>query len=259
MSEELQNVSNETNDQNVNSENVNAGAVFASAEGTVEYDGGSGKNPMKDLAEEYEKEQSQEITTNNEDDGLAEEKAKDIIIEAEEEAKDEELNNSESKKESIEDPSKIIELEEGELPIIEKSERPGFDPDGKQDARVDNKIEGGVVNPRSTGQMKERINDASQEGSQVKTPDIDVDSIKNKYEVTGFTIEYSDGDYIKTKDVRDYFDDIETAQASINRDKYLMPTKSGYKVSTIISGAPIICYNERQNYNYINGKWSRTF
>jgi len=250
MSEELQDASNEAGD-------VSAEAVTASGEGVVEYDGGSTKNPMEALVEEGEKNNvTHESIVDEQDDELAEEKPQKIPVDTEVQKNVAEA--VESLKEAAESAPKIIELKEGELPTIKESERPGFDPAKVQDARVDSPVEGGTVKPRSTGQMKEHVSDVSQEGSQIKPISIDIDSIKDKFEVTGFTIEYTDGDHVKNCEVRDYFDDEETAQASVNGDKYLMPLKSsGYKVARIVSGAPIICYNERQTYSYVNDRWTR--
>ena len=251
MSEDLRNVSNEAEDQNENSENVNAATVSVSGEGSIEYDAGSSKNPMEDLVDVDKTPQEPMV---EQDDGAAEMEPQSIPIEQDVASED-----VEETPDSVEEAPKIVELEEGEVLPLKESERPGFDPNVVQDARYDKPIEGGIVKTRSTGQMKQRINDPAQEGSQIKPVKINADSIRDKFEVTGFTVEFSDGDHIQNKEILDYFDDIETAQASINSDKYLMPVKGiGYKIATIVSGAPIICYNERQIYGYVDESWSRT-
>ena len=85
------------------------------------------------------------------------------------------------------------------------------------------------------------------------------DSLVGKFEVTGFGVEYDTGDSKASIRVRDYFSDVETAFASINGDKYLMPMPGGgYKISVITEGLPTISFNERQMYIYKEGAWERT-
>ena len=80
--------------------------------------------------------------------------------------------------------------------------------------------------------------------------------------MTGFSVSYEEkkGQGLIAHEIRDYFDDLETAQASVNGDKYLMPLAGGgFKIVTISSGAPSISYQDREIYHYLNTKnqWSR--
>jgi hypothetical protein len=102
--------------------------------------------------------------------------------------------------------------------------------------------------------------DAADDGSQLKPePNADDDSISGKFEVTGFGVTYNSNGGSHFVNIRDYFNDMETAFASINGSKYLMPLpKGGYTIADITSGAPIICFNERELYNYKNNQWKRT-
>lgn len=130
-----------------------------------------------------------------------------------------------------------------------------------QNALESSKREGGVVKNKTTGptmfqrQDKPKLSDS---GELLKTPpDMMGDSIMNKYEVTGFEVEYNTGKEMQSVAVREYFDDIETAFSSINGSKFLMPIMDSYKVATIRNGAPRISYNERELYIYKDDKWSR--
>ena len=153
---------------------------------------------------------------------------------------------------------KIDESKVREDPSLTESDKPSFNPDTVQSPLVSEKIEGGVVKNRSTGptMSEHRI---SKDGELLKPkPDMNKDSLINKYEVTGFSVEYEVGKDIHSVVIRDYFDDLDTAFASVNSNKYLMPMpKGGFKIATISDGAPTISYNERQVYNYKDGKWYR--
>jgi hypothetical protein len=145
-------------------------------------------------------------------------------------------------------------------PALMESSKPGFDPNSLQDARRDGDREGGVARPMTTGPQK-TDGDAAKEGSQIKPTGIPADTT-NKFEVSGFSVSYEEtkGQGLVSVDITDYFDDIETAQASVNGDKYLMPRAGGgFKVVNIVSGAPKITYQERELYEYMNTKnaWRR--
>lgn len=160
----------------------------------------------------------------------------------------------------------IVEVPDDELPKLSESKKVPFNPTETQSPLEDGEKEGGVVPAKSTGPtMTQRPPETKSfnqnpDGGQIKpTPDMLADSIEGKFEITGFTVNYevSNGQMASVQ-IRDYFNDIDTAFASINGPKYLMPMKSGYKVATINSGAPIICYNERQIYIYKDGEWKRS-
>lgn len=123
--------------------------------------------------------------------------------------------------------------------------------------------EGGVVKNKTTGPTMSTTPDnkniKNKDAEMTKPPpDMDSDSIIGKYEVTGFSVDYEINGDTRSVDIRDYFNDLETAFASVNGDKYLMPmVPDGYKVSTIRSGAPRISYNERELYLYREDEWAR--
>lgn len=195
---------------------------------SIEYD--PQKTPMEEIADEDEKS------------NIAELQNEDIPVETEK-----------TKSSSI-DESKTIKT-----PILKNSKKPGFNPNEKQDARIDNKIEGGVARPRTTGPMKSS-GDAAEEGTQLKPTLPEPADLKKQFEMTGFTVSYEPkkGEGLISVQIRDYFPDIESAQVSINGDKYLMPLPDGgFKVVKISSGAPMISWDDRQLYEYINDKWRR--
>ena len=220
----------------------------------VEYDAGKEKgveDPMDAIAKEGEAvPEEEDVPVDSEPDDIPDEKVpapENIPVEKKEEIKplDEQLEESE----------KFIDN-----PELIESEKPGFNPHALQDARVDNRIEGGIARPQTTGPNK-TDGDAAKEGSQIKPAGTPGD-ITNKYEVSGFSVSYEEkkGQGLISVEIRDYFDDIETAQASVNGDKYLMPIAGGgNKVVLISHGAPKISYQEREIYEYLNDKnaWRR--
>lgn len=158
------------------------------------------------------------------------------------------------------DPEKLRET-----PEPSDAQSRSFDPSSVQDARKSDHVEGGVVSAKTTGPSMSVANQikttkSNPNGGQLKPPpNVDEDSMLNMFEVSGFSVQYKADDSDHTVQIRDYFRDVETAFASINSDKYLMPMPdSAYKISTITSGAPIICYNDRQLYMYKDEKWLRT-
>lgn len=225
----------------------------------VEYNGGARMDPMEELVAESinePKEESREAVS-------AEEISPDVrsIQDAED---DHFLNEvvpnviSEEDEKSTE-PIGTIDKEKIKMdPTPTESKKATFNPESVQDARTDSRVEGGIMRNKSTGPAMSEP-EAKNEAEAIKpTPDMMKDSLMNKYEVTGFEVDYNSGGNTYSTPIRDYFDDLEAAFASVNDEKYLMPMPNGFKVATIRSGAPTISYNERQIYNYKNGKWSRT-
>lgn len=154
-------------------------------------------------------------------------------------------------------PDKPVFIEQTEL---KNSEKTGFNPNSKQDARYDTSQEGGVARPQTTGPQK-TDGDASKEGHMIK-PSPPPKNIDGKYEVSGFNVSYEEkaGQGLISHAIMDYFDNMETAQASVNGSKYLMSlADGGFKVVSISSGAPKISFDEREIYCYTNDKnvWSR--
>lgn len=225
----------------------------------VEYGAGAEKSPMEELAEASEDEKTGEAAdTATESASPMSELAEDS--EGTHEPTQEPAQDPGPKESSI-DQSKVVEVPEGGLPPLSKSTREGFNPQSTQNAKKDAEVEGGITTSRTTGPMKSS-GDAAEDGSQLKpAPDMVAESKPGQYEVTGFSASYepAKGKGLESVQIRDYFDDMETAMASVNGDKYLMPLPGGgYKIATITQGAPTISIEERQLYEYINGKWRRS-
>ena len=224
----------------------------------IEYGGGS-IDPMEELALETSKinqdvqDQIQKIKSTMEK-SLTDTLGEDIAVSVDV-----------SKVEYCQDPPPSIDPEKiREIPDLSEAQSKSFDPSSVQDPRQSDKIEGGVVASRSTGpamssNSQVKTTKSNPDGGQLKTPpNLDEDSAVNMFEVSGFTVQYKVDNVDHTVQIRDYFNDLATAFASVNSVKYLMPMQDGYKISTITSGAPIICYNDRQLYMYKDEKWLRT-
>lgn len=140
---------------------------------------------------------------------------------------------------------------------LTQSNKPGFDSQSVQDARSDQQQEGGVARNRTTGNQFH--SGGKLEGSQIM-PNPAPPDYSQMYEMTGFTVSFEKvkGQGNVNVEICDHFPDIETAHASINGDKYLMPMPQvGFKVVEIVSGAPTIGFQDRVLYEYINDKWRR--
>jgi len=134
------------------------------------------------------------------------------------------------------------------------AEKTGFNP-SIQNALTDTEHEGGVVSPKSTGSVPNG-GDYAKDGFQNKS--VKESDVKDKYRLYGFVVQFSGGDNIITRNVSDYFDDIEIAKYSINNGKYLMPTSSGaYKLTDIVSGLPELSLNDQQLFKYQNLVWRK--
>jgi hypothetical protein len=156
----------------------------------------------------------------------------------------------------------IVEVKEGEIPPLPKSTKPEFNPEAVTHGLKDDEAEGGISTARSASQSlteAERLEDAG--GRVISQPNMDTASMADKYEITGFTVEVSlsKGNMTSIR-VRDYFDTLEDAMASVSEHtRYMMPVRpKGFKVTKISSGAPILCFNERELYNYLDGQWRKT-
>jgi len=141
--------------------------------------------------------------------------------------------------------------------VLPKSNDPGFDASSVQDMRKDATVEGGVTNPtRSTGPMKFN-GDAALEGGIIRREPL-ADSTPGAYELSGFHVEVKSDSGMSSVQITQDFKELAVAMASINVDKYLMPVQPcGFIPCRITRGAPIICFEERQILEYINGAWKR--
>ncbi len=222
--------------------------------GAVEYGAGAG-SPMEELAEASEDEKVGDVVEESSS-PMGE------IVEDTEGAQEpvQAPTRDPGPKSSI-DQSKVVEVPEGGVPPLSQSTKEGFNSQSTQSAKMDSEVEGGVTRPQTTGPMRSS-GDAADDGEQLKPrPDMVAESQTGKYEVTGFSASYepAKGKGLESVQIRDYFDDMETAMASVNGEKYLMPLPNGgYKIATIAQGAPSISIEERQLYEYINGKWRRS-
>jgi len=139
--------------------------------------------------------------------------------------------------------------------LLPPSDKPGFDESEVQDARIDRNEEGGVTNPlRSTGPMKNT--DPAMEGGLIKQDHLG-DATENAYELSGFHVEVPTGTGAVSQQITMDFDDLETAKACVNGGTFLMPLQGRVKACKITRGAPIICFNERQILEYIDGRWRK--
>jgi hypothetical protein len=129
-----------------------------------------------------------------------------------------------------------------------------FSPGTVQNALRDNDTEGGIVSNKSASMM--RSDDPAKDGGQMKLSSV-LDENENKFRLYGFTVQYSDGSKVVTRNVSDFFDDLESATVSINGAKYLMPMANGFKVVDIVSGVPIVSHSEQAIYQHINSEWKR--
>ena len=205
------------------------GAVEKPNDGAIEM-----KNPMEDLVE---------ITP--EDVGNLEDVVGLLEVPLSEDIESPEIEN---------DPVVIDSREAPIEELLPESNKPGFDASEVQDARRDDRDEGGVTRNKTTGPMKS--SDPAQEGGLVRKEPL-ADSTANAYEVSGFHVEVPFPSGMVSQQITQDFADLDTAKASVNGDKFILQMKDGYKACRITRGAPIICFNERQVLEYINGAWRK--
>ena len=138
---------------------------------------------------------------------------------------------------------------------LKVSDKPGFNPNTITNGiRDEDENEGGVIaNKMAIPQ------DA--EGSQLIPPGSykgDIDA-RDKYEVTGFSIQYRPSDEhskgIVSEDVLDYYDSLTDAQSRFDGNIYKKP--NGIE-SMISRGGPVICFNDRQVMEFINHGWRKS-
>jgi len=215
------------------------GTVSNKDDGAVEYGGGA-RNPMEDLV-----------------DGLTAEPApQDETVEAAVEPAPEVTEEAPVAQTVVLDEAKIVTKA-----TLSPAKSAPFDPTAITNALLDSEDEGGAAPYRSTGLTASgQVTSTDEEGLTIKpTPNMDDSPIEGKYELTGIMVEYEPkiGAAKKSVNIRDFFDTLEQAYLSVNGNKYLMPVPNGYKVATIMSGRPVICYNDRLVYEYVEGDWKR--
>jgi hypothetical protein len=229
---------------NVNFTITGRGTVSNKDEGAIEYGGGAARNPMEDLVND--------LTA---DPAPAEDTAE-ISAEAAVEPAPEVTEEAPTAQTIVLDESKIVT----EAKLSPAKSVP-FDPTAITNALLDSEDEGGAAPYRSTGLTASgQVTSTDEEGLTIKpTPNMDDSPIEGQYEITGFTVEYEPkiSAAKRAVSIRDFFETLEQAYLSINGNKYLMPVPNGYKVATIMSGRPVICYNDRLVYEYVEGDWKR--
>jgi len=228
----------------------------------VEYTAGVSKNPMEALALEAEEDHGTvpALQKNEGDNTKSEPDNLDDLVKEKEMAEPDTSERDVEKSVEKTIPKETPEAKFVENPSVIESDKPGFDPGTKQDARYNSAVEGGISRPRTTGPNKTNGGSIS-EGMQIKSTKPPAD-VSNKFSMSGFTVSFEEtpGQGLISLEITDYFNDLETAQASINGDKYLMPlSNGGFKIVQISSGAPKISYQDRELYQYLNDKnmWSR--
>ena len=136
----------------------------------------------------------------------------------------------------IEKTNERVPMDSDGVPVLEKSYKRGFDPNSVADPRQDfPDNEGGVIVP---------TNRKSESESNVM--------------LTGFKVTYFIGNDQTSQDVRQDFDSIDDAKASIiNAKSCYALTPRGLKLAQIIAGAPRISIGEKEAWIYIEGGWKR--
>ena len=123
-----------------------------------------------------------------------------------------------------------------------------------QNALSDDETEGGIVPPKSTG-FAPSDGDHSKEGYQNKS--VVENDIKDKFRIYGFIVQYNENGKTITREVSDFFDDRDVALYSLNGGHYLMPGKDKIRFTNIVSGSPLISFNEQSIAKYHNSQWKR--
>lgn len=123
-----------------------------------------------------------------------------------------------------------------------------------QNGLVDNEVEGGIVAPKSTGFVP-TDGDHSKEGFQNKS--VEESEVKDKYRLYGFTVQYKESDKTITRNVSDFFDSKELAMFSLNGGRYLMPGSDKMRLTDIVSGSPLLSFNDQGIAKYHNSEWKR--
>lgn len=84
---------------------------------------------------------------------------------------------------------------------------------------------------------------------------IDRKIIDNKFELSGFTVQYEIGGEVTSVEAHFYYDTIQEAMNSISGDIYQLNINGDLVDSKITMGGPIICINEIQKKQYLGEIW----
>lgn len=137
-------------------------------------------------------------------------------------------------------------------PSLTPSNKPQFNPDAVQDARVDTNNDGGRTVAKATGDMS-AVEIKSDLTSSLSQPG----EFSNKFELYGFKAQYRVAEnQVVASDVRVFFDKEADAKTSINGNRYVHAFPDGSSISClIVSGAPRIAYADRERVIYTDGEW----
>ena len=248
---------------NSENQNINTPAIKVTGEGTVT--SAVEENPMEQIATEIGSKTA------------ATEELPKEILNAAEKLQQSKISGLSIDKVDVTESSVGLDLAEpkhNELPVREdptltQSNKEGFNTDTIADPRKGEGDDGGITTSNNTdenmsvsagkivGNKTTGISGGwNGRSSQNNKSDMNVDSLKGKYELTGFSVQYKEEgsvDIIATE-IREYYDAIDDAEKTVNSDFYIM--KNGIKAE-ITRGAPIICFNERQLKDYIDETWKR--
>jgi len=157
------------------------------------------------------------------------------------------------------DPEVEDETPGREDPTPSPAQRESFDPNAIQDPlKPSQGPEGGVTfNKSPNASSRSEVDDKSAGGMLKPTPDMSSESREGKYEMTGFEVSYSADGKTHRVHIRDYFDDLDSAKATVANGKYLMPMPNRTFKLAEIHGQPTISLNEREVCSIQNGMWSR--
>lgn len=154
----------------------------------------------------------------------------------------------------------VKETEEERLESMSKVDKDSFDVNEVVGINARNVVEGGIKRSSAPGNLSNNNDPDFEGGVAGKSANTLRDTTANKYEMSGFSVYYTKDDTPKANiRVLAYYDDIETAKATINNEnKYMLLTKNeGLVLSTIVSGGrPAICLNDRELSVHVNGEWS---
>ena len=158
------------------------------------------------------------------------------------------------KEASVPAPEGAVEPRDDEVPEPKISDKPGFNPNTVQDARVSKEEEGGISKSETTGitGMSESIKTG------ILLPY--KGDLKDKYELTGFTASYTvpGTNDIQSQEIRIYYDKLDVAKESINGSVYTHILDGEKLECKITRGMPCISINDVMKCEYIDGEWRRS-
>jgi len=192
-----------------------------------------------------------------------------------------------------------------DTPTLSESDKPGFNPLAKQDARVDSEDEGGVSStgrhsltptenvsryiPEVDGKKRraamvgnekadglqddglpeggviiqkrphQDFADSDDDGAALQpgSPNIQEKERPNSIELSGFSVTQKFKQGNRTVPVLAFYNDKETAMATVSGDKYLAVIDGSPLLTSIVNGKPIVIKGDRQIMEYVNGSWRK--